>query len=176
MSSGVCPLCKGDARLEPPGHSGAWDIECARCGRFMMAAPLLSLLRAGLSAEEDKRLLPYLPAYTRQETEKGGRVLVTRNWQELTRPHVNTPVSEKAVKLLKLVAARSAHPGAPVEVNAGLDYPLVDGGSAGAFNFLVDYLLGSGSLRHEGGQRYSLTAFGWESLGRLLVDDPTSPE
>ena len=172
MSSGSCPLCKGHARVERFPHDDASEIDCARCGRFTITDRLLTHFRAGVTEAEDKRLLPYLSTHARQETEKGSRVLLTMNWRDLARPHANTPVSEKATKLLKLVAARSGQAGAPVEINVALDYPLADAASAGALSFLLDYLLRTDYLRHEGGKLYCMTAGGWESLGRLLLDGP----
>ena len=173
MRIGSCTLCKGEARVEALPHGDASEIECARCGKFAITDTVLTFLRAGLAEDEDNRLLPYLSAHTRQETEKGGRVLLTTNWRDVARPHADTPVSEKAIKLLKLIAASSSQPGAPVKINVMLDAPLVDAASVGAFNFLLDYLRRSDHVRHEGGTLYCLTASGWEHLGRLLVDRST---
>ncbi len=121
--------------------------------------------------EEDTRLLPYLPAHTRQETEKGITVLVPGNWQELARAHANTPVSRRALTLLKIVASRATQPQAVVKIDARLDYPLVDAASVGALTFLLDYLIDGQYLRREGGQRYVVTVVGWEYLGRILLGE-----
>lgn len=139
----LCPICTLDARIDRVPNRLVYEIECNRCGKFVMSEPLLLAMKETRLNADDQGLLPYLSAHTRQATEMGILTeLNTDNWQDLARAHTATPVSRKVNKLLELIAERSSHPGDIVEIVAELDYPLVDARSAEEVNYLLDHLKG----------------------------------
>lgn len=182
MSNGKkpCPICTLDAGIQKVGNRDAFEIECQRCGRFVVTRQLLDAMEK-LNAD-DQHLLPYLSAHTRQTTEQGILVELNRNnWRDLARAHTTTPVSQKVNKLLELIAARSSHPGDPVQIDTAFDYPLLDASMASEVNYLLEHLKGLGyfswPLLHEADGRFvelpksneritkgRLTVKGWERL------------
>lgn len=162
-SARPCPICKLDAHIDRAGNRDAFEIECRRCRRFVMTATLMTVMER-LNAE-DQRLLPYLSAHTRQATENGILTeLHTDNWQDLARAHTKTSVSQKAKKLLAHLAAHSIVPGAAVQIDSDLDYPLFDAGAPGELRYLLDHLVDLGSLQRVDARTFVVTVKGWERL------------
>lgn len=175
-----CPICGIASHITRMGTQDANFVDCARCGEFVMTGMLFVVFRR--LTPENRALLPYLSAYTRQTAKRGVRSeLNTENWQDLARSHMGTSVSQKVMKLLDLVASRSSHPGDTAEINTDMDYPLLDAGSAGEVNYLLEHLKAlrylSWPLLHEADgtfrelpptnepvTRCRLTVDGWERL------------
>jgi hypothetical protein len=169
MTAGMetCPLCGFNAQVEST-HQDARSIECRRCGKFLITEGLLLALDISNLKEADRPLFSYLSAYTRQAYEREALAqLDLDNWRDAARAHQTTPVSQKAEKLLRLVADRSAHPGEQVEVDLNLDYPLVDASSHEEMRYLLDYLVERqylSSFGETGGPSCWVTVPGWEHL------------
>ncbi len=98
--------------------------------------------------------------------------LTVDNWRELARPHKSTPVSQKLMRFLEIVASGTSFPGKEVEVKADLDYPLLDARSGDEVNLDAENWAERGYLafRLAGSSlSCSITIKGWEyleSLGR----------
>src|SRR5262245_1444598 len=96
-----CPLCQqpADFLALVPARSGS-HVLCERCGEFVISRQLLMDL---WQPDADERaLLPYLSAHTRQEWEAGRRAEVgTDNWKELAQRHARTPVARKLARVLE---------------------------------------------------------------------------
>lgn len=144
-----CPLC------ELEGPDSQWvrvalqiRIECKRCGRYSADIEILS----GAAVRQDENLARFLPAYTRQATERGQKVTLTiEHWQELARSHSQTSVTSNLRRLLEVIGHKTIEPGAHVTLNFSLDYPLVDVQSEEAFHYLLKAL-------HEMGQIHLIPA------------------
>src|SRR5260370_22241199 len=88
MSQVKCPLCGWDAlSAREPGRDAAL-FDCHLCGRYVISSGLFDTLARALD-EQDKKLLPYLRAHTRQATEAGETATVAAdNWRDLARGHI----------------------------------------------------------------------------------------
>jgi hypothetical protein len=128
-----------------------------------MTGSLLSVMER--LNDEDRRLLPYLSACTRQATENGVLTeLDTDNWRDLARAHTRTSVSQKATRLLEHLSANSIGPGAAVQVNSDLDYPLFDAQAPGEMRYLLDHLVDLEYLRRVDPRTFVVTVKGWQRL------------
>jgi hypothetical protein len=144
VAQGKCPICSIDAQNVSKEisneHFVALIVECRRCGRFMIGYLLERMLVK--PSPDIKSLLPYLSAYTRQETEKGilPPVLTCDNWQAFAQAHTNTTASHKSNKLLKFLESRSSYHGEQVQINIDLDYPVIDASSSVEAEYFLDEL------------------------------------
>jgi len=155
------------------GSSDAYGFECNRCGVFAMTRTLLQGMPP--ADEASRRLLGYLSAYTRQSSDRGSPPeLTTANWHGLAEAHAATRSSQKTVKLLDIVAARSQFPGQGVPVDPATDCALIDAGSPEEVTFFLDHLV-SRSLLAKHANGYCLTVEGWqrvESAGATSSGQP----
>ena len=157
-----CPICNTDADIQRLGNRLAFTIECRRCGKYAITEILLNVMPR-LEGEE-RRLLPYLSAYTRQSSARGlVRELDTANWRNLADAHTKTSVSLKVSKLLEFVASRSSFPGERVRIYGELDYPLIDAASSAELSYFLSHLEGLDHVQRDG-NHYFLTMKGWERL------------
>lgn len=170
MASKPCPMCGRTAEIARDGTRTSFHIQCDRCGRFEMSDSLLMAMQEGLLAS-DSHLLPYLCAYTRQASESGARAFLTlENWRDLARSHMATPISQKTVRILELLASRSTHPGAAAYFDPGLDPPLLDSASSDEVEFLLEHLVKLGYIDRipdyniAGLSGFCITVKGWERL------------
>jgi nucleoside 2-deoxyribosyltransferase len=163
-----CPICgKPPVYFQPYGNRDASQIKCERCGDFAMSRTLIVNLKG--RTEEEARLLPYLSAYTRQASGRGGVIeLNSGNWLEFARSRANTAVQTKNTKLLDLVASRSRHPGELVPISIDCDYPMVDAATPEELEFFLSHLMNRG-LIDKRDVSYRLTVDGWQ-----LVDSKAS--
>ena len=165
MAKGPCPLCGWDAELARAGGRDAFQVDCPRCGRFIVSGTLMS---SGFQGD-DRALLPYLSAHTRQANEQGAVVeLRTDSWRDYARSHQGTPVSQKLLAILEHIARRSRWPGDRVELYYEKSAPLFDAVSENEVGFLVDHLLSRKQLQHggdlAGGKQVVVTPEGWARL------------
>lgn len=161
----ACPICGLNSQIDQVGNRLASLIECNRCGRFVITHILLAVME-GLAGER-RELLPYLSAYTRQSSNRGlVSELDTENWENFAAAHTTTSVSQKVMKLLELAASRSSYPGQRVQINALLDYPLIDAVSEAEVAYFVTHLLELGYLDRDA-TFFKLTVKGWERLEPL---------
>ena len=157
-----CPICHLNAQIERRGGVDTFEMECKRCGRYAITKSLMYVMEK-LSGEK-QQLRPYLSAYTRQTNNRGiVGVLTSENWEDLAAAHTTTSVSQKIIKLLELVGARSSYPGKRVSVNAEIEYPLMDAGSGAELTYVLNHLIDLGHLSRDGPSFY-LTVKGWERL------------
>jgi len=153
-----CPLCDSEDKVVQ--RSDAYHVNCDHCGKFKIVPTLL----AGLGKEEEKGLLPYLSAHTRQANQHGEEVtLHTGNWKDFALAHKSTPLSRRITKLLELVASRS-EPGSPVTLKPAIEAPLVDAKSKQQMVFLLTYLVETGCLQKQASGQYLMEVKGWEQL------------
>jgi hypothetical protein len=160
-----CPLCGWDAKRALVPSRDAFEVDCPRCGRFIVNG----LLMSSAVPELDTGLLPYLSAHTRQANVQGAVVeLTTDNWQDYARSHQGTPVSQKLLAILEHIAKRSRWPGDRVELFYENSAPLFDAVSEDEVGFLVDHLLSRKQLHHTdnlvGGKEVVVTPEGWARL------------
>jgi hypothetical protein len=162
---GPCPICSLEhAKIYGSTARGIREIICKRCGKFEMEGILRRLMEGGEIEAEDKPLLPYLSAHTRQATQQGIVTKLDRqNWRDLARAHTTTPVSRKVTKLLEFIASCSTYPGARVVIDADHDYPLLDAVGSREVIYLLNHLKNLHCLQGEGGS-FSLTVEGWARL------------
>lgn len=168
-----CPLCGWDAKVEPEPARDAEVITCQLCGTFVIEGILL----ASPVSQTDGELLPYVSAHTRQESDKGNRVELTReNWRGFAHAHKATPVSGKLDKMLRHVEAKSSYSGAEIVLDLEADYPLFDAAAAEEAQFLLGTLVQQVFVREVktspavGGTRQNLcalTAEGWARVDAL---------
>lgn len=160
-----CPICKlGNAPIAVSAGRDVYEIECKRCGKFLMEGILVRIMQNGQVDKDDEHLLPYLSAHTRQATESGILSEIHRdNWQDLARAHTTTPVPLKVTKLLDLIAAHSPWPGYQAIINADLDYPLMDASSGKEVSYLLKHLVDLDYLEADR-EGYIVTVKGWERL------------
>lgn len=161
----ACSICGLDAQIQRVGDRRAFQIECRRCGRYIITDILLAVMPR-LEGNE-RSLLPYLSAYTRQSSARGFVAeLDTDNWGDLADAHTKTSVSLKVIKLLELIASRSSFPGNRPRVDAILDYPLIDAASDAELNYFLSHLEGLEYLMRDGVHHF-LTVKGWERLEHI---------
>jgi len=121
-------------------NQDVYKIECDLCCNFVIERLLDRIIETLDNNDEDRQLLPYLRAYIRQANLQQAPVQLDReNWRALARGCSNTPVSQKVIKLLKMLADRTPFPGAPVPVN-DWDYPLIDAASNKELEFFLGHL------------------------------------
>jgi hypothetical protein len=167
----MCPICSSKCEINGmSGRDASW-VSCNLCGIYGCTRQLLMELKSA----NDRSLFPYLSAHTRQASDRGDRVLLmTDNWEGFAKAHINTSVSQKVYKLLKLIADRSYHPGSRVEI-ASNDRALIDVASDEELIFLLDHLREAGyllpiftgaplNLHNE----YSLSIKGWNRIEDLV--------
>jgi hypothetical protein len=132
----ICPICGLDASIRE--DSDALDVICARCGTFRIVKTALpgveAVRKKGVRPESEQRndwlLLQFLPAYTRQKSERGEKVkLNSRNWQDFAQQHSKTSEKQKLRKLLALIQKRTKITGHSALLNCDLDYPCIDAAS-----------------------------------------------
>ena len=88
----------------------------------------------------DRKFLPFLRCYIRQANQRGEEPkLDIYNWKDLAGAHTTTPVWRKAEKSLELVKDRTPYPGATVEIDPVIDFPLVDAVNEDELKYLLDY-------------------------------------
>lgn len=188
-----CPICGLTASERQDPHRDASTFDCRRCGQFTMTGRLIRML-AGVLDPAGQQLRPYLSAYTKQTSAAGRRVVVdaetsadTENWRDAARAHAATPVSVKALKLLRLIEARSAFPGDFVTLDLAHDYPLLDPLNPAEMKYLLEHVDQRGYVAGVRGEppRAYLTVQGWERLepstaggtpGRCFVAMSFDPE
>lgn len=167
MSQVSCPLCGRNAQREMERGRDAYFYSCELCGRYVLSRTL-EVLVGRLDAEE-RALLPYLRAHTRQTTEAGQIVTVnSNNWKDLALGHKSTTVSEKLNRLLQYLGNASAFAGAIVKLDFALGAPLFDAVSEDEVGYLVDSL----GMRNDivgmdnfnGGKALKVTPDGWARL------------
>jgi len=113
----------------------ACTIECKRCGKFMIGGFLPRIWET--MDEEDKSLVPYLSAYIKEENQKGIKPeITTENWKDYALVPRATPYQEKIKKFLKLIDSRARSLDEFVPIDARIDYPLCDLGSANELSVL----------------------------------------
>ena len=153
MGTDICPICGLDARIHD--DSDALDVICARCGRFRIVKTALpgveAVRKKGVQPESEHHndwlLLQFLPAYTRQQSERGEKVeLNSRNWQDFAQQHSHTPEEQELYMLLSLMKERTRIPGHMAPLNCNLDYPLVDAASLEECSQILENLKGRNLL------------------------------
>src|SRR5712692_5498327 len=166
---GTCLLCglQGAFLTGSPNQDGC-EIECRRCGKFVMDG-ILPRVWAGVD-EENKRLISYLPAYIRSEN-RDGKIpqLYSENWQDCAREARATPVSQKYTQFLKFLKEKSYGLGDVVKVTWELDYPQAGAGSVEELSQLAKRLrelkyVEYPNVYREDITEFKLTSAGWESL------------
>jgi diguanylate cyclase (GGDEF)-like protein len=124
------------------------------------------MLLASPVSPEDGELLPYVSAHTRQESEKGNRIHLTReNWREFAYAHKAMSVSKKLDKMLTYLAAKSRYPGDQIVLDLKADYPLFDAATVSEAQFLLQNLVKQGLIA-EAGTRPSLCVLNAEGWAR----------
>jgi hypothetical protein len=174
-----CLLCgmQGAFLARLPNQDG-YEIECERCGKFVMEG-ILPRMWKGVD-EETKRLISYLPAYIRSENRKGNiPELHSENWRDCAREAMTTPVLRKRNQFLKFLAEKSPGLGDVVKVTWELDYPQAGVGSSEELSELAKRLRTLNHVDYPNVYRgdtteFKLTAEGWEFL-ESLAEQESSP-
>lgn len=171
MVTGECPLCFGKADIvDLVPDFDRTKINCRHCGYIEIPGPDVSFFHD----MRERRLFPYLQAYTRQNSGKSNPVrLDSQNWEKLALPHSNTPVSRKIEKLLRMAVDKSRTLGSLVSV-ASDDYPLLDVCDKSESEMLLRHLEQAGFIERfweedpDGDQvksdSFQVTAKGWERV------------
>ena len=84
----VCSICGQDARVSCIAERDAFNVECPQCGKYkihgMVANIFCDRTFQTLGYDSERRLLPYLSAYLRRESDQGNIINVTLdNWEPL---------------------------------------------------------------------------------------------
>jgi hypothetical protein len=145
----------------------AYFYDCPLCGRYVLTRTF-EVLVTNLDSEE-RMLLPYLSAHTRQATEAEQVVTVSgSNWKELAIGHKGTTVAQKLTRLLEHLGRCSRFAGDSVKLDFALSAPLFDAVSDGEVDYLVDSLGQRNDIvgmdLFAGGKSLKVTPDGWARL------------
>jgi hypothetical protein len=158
MNDNNCFLCRQPARKQP--ESLNFTVECRRCGSYRITTPCSLSLRGA-----DEKTLTALSAATRQASDGGALLLLkTDNWAQVAAAHTNTPVRQKAIKLLRYIATKSKYPGDLVLLEAPFDYATCDAATPSEFYFLITHLQEGGYLLGQGGPALTVSVKGWNEI------------
>ncbi len=158
-----CPICGGSAIV---GTRNPVDVKCSRCGSFKITNTAVTVISSKRSNPKMKGLFTSLSAYTRQASERGEEIILdSQNWEGFARANQGTPYSQKVIKLLEVLAARSVAPGHPVRFDGKSDFVLIDAADVSEFAHWLEHLKDLGWARQSSESWvYYLTGKGWEKL------------
>jgi hypothetical protein len=160
-----CPICRRGG-IDFALTAGYIAVTCKSCGEYDIEEVLANELRQLHSSDPDYKLCPYLGCYTRQQTEAGQRVQISRrDWRHFAVGHQNTPISRKLDKLLAVLAKRCEAPGGYAEYDLFSDRFLIDA-HQGSFMSLLNELVAEKYVEFEPGEHefptsITVTALGW---------------
>lgn len=155
-----CPLpCNQTAMLTYLGHiqESPWNnwiqVECQCCGKFLIDGTFEALWGTSNRdriSNEDLNLLYYLPAHTRQSSERKETIRIDENnWREFAQIHKNTTIIQRSKKLLEYIQSQSQTRGANVRIETALEYPVIDATSAAEFEDLLEHLEKYGYIKQQ---------------------------
>ena len=141
--------------------------------RAAAAANIGSLASAPSTLEvPTRRNLTAISAATRQSADGGSPLLLRMdNWDQVAAAHINTPVRQKVLKVLRYVAGKSEFPGAVVRISEELDYPAFDAASPVECRFLVQHAVDSSYLDCRPVEMLTITVKGWDVVEPLRGTD-----
>jgi len=173
----ACLVCEWQEAFVSREHDrDAYTIECERCGEFTIEGILPRILKT--LDEENKRLIPYLSAYIKEENQKGNKPeITTENWKDCALVPTMTPYREKIKKFLKLIDSRARSLDEFVPIDARIDYPLCDLGSVNELSVLEKEVEESNYVEFQraNGRCYRLKGPGRELLSAEKgLERPTS--
>jgi hypothetical protein len=158
MNDDNCFLCRQPAKKRQDFGTDNYFVECRRCGKYRITDEW-----SDNPISFDDRTLAAISAATRQASESGPPLLLTMdNWDQAAAPHMNTPVRQKVIELLRYLAAKSKYPGDFVSFDSRLDYPTCDAATPFECDFLITHLQESGYLLAQGAA--VLTVKGWNEV------------
>src|SRR5262245_5715975 len=117
-SSVICPLCTEPNAQKTIRKSGVeYDYECRRCGFYVIDSLLERIFQS--PDPEDKKLLPHLSSYVKQNQTKGlGNVRIERGtYRDIAQAERAVTVPQKIEKLLRLIAERTEIAGQKVPID-----------------------------------------------------------
>jgi len=158
MTERQCPLCAGDATLVRPlpahGRKEIRGIDCDRCGTYYLTEQAkMELGDPGRS--RDRVMVSWV---TRERSEQESPItLCSSSYKPSGEPDgvridevLNTmaphSIPERIDRALLNLARRSRHPGDPVVVDAGKDWPLLFTENREALDFTLRHMVRSGLL------------------------------
>lgn len=176
-----CPLCDAkSAKVSMHPTRDAFDIDCPRCGRFLISGTLYAIQKI------PPELKPRLSAYTRQfkDTASSPEMLSTYNLESLAQRIPEIPPSQKPDLLLNIIKAKSPHPGATVLFSSDKDYPLILAMNPQEALFHLQALVTNGLVNKVNDDTVIVTHKGWERQSSLppthvmtdskIIHSPTS--
>jgi hypothetical protein len=178
-----CPLRCGSTLIDFSRlGSEKPEYHCPACGRYRVTATVERGTLPHLTSEQ-KALLPFLRAHTRQSWEAGRLFeIYSGSWEQAARGHVGTAVPAKLNRLLTHLGDRSSAPGDWVALTAAHVAPLLDAANAAEVEYLLEALVRSGTVETRErrsdsadfagmsitvGSEHRLTPAGWEALAPI---------
>lgn len=168
-----CPLCNLNSphvALSSDPDRDKTVVRCRRCGNFSIASDIPDnwdigpvprfLLEKGVKrsdqAQGRQSLRKYLSVYSRECKESGRRAefpvpFNLSQMERLAETYANTPIPERADRLLRLLARGTAYPGRSVEANAYYDYPAAHAIEPQEFDYYLEYLARAGLIERPAG-------------------------
>jgi len=164
MDEKGCYLCDFEAeRYQRDFDRNIYGVRCRRCGEYAITFECSFNPRSS-----DGRTLAAISAATRQASESGSTLLLRMdNWDQLAAAHMNTPVRQKVLKVLRYAAGKSEFPGAFLQIHEDFDYPAFDAKSPEECRFLVQHVVDCGYLGSMSDDALTLTVKGWDVVEPL---------
>jgi hypothetical protein len=139
----TCHICGGNAIPQGSDRSDDYGFSCQRCGNYFISFEALINLR---NSDPDKHWI--LSAVTRQASEAGRPVTLTQhNLDEFLTGRTIVSVSRKIEKALSHVALKCQRPGAFINLDPPVDYPVADCADPTEFVTYLSHLSDRGLLR-----------------------------
>jgi hypothetical protein len=169
MAKGQCPICRRQCDIDnlPPPYDGV-KINCHRCGHFKLSVSD----RRSFEGIEDRKLLPYLSAYIRQNSSFQNPITIDiGNWEQLAGSHKTTSVLQKIERLLRLIAQKTDTLGSEVTFIDD-DLPLIDAADFGELHYLLQQIADMGYIKLDTTKNSwpcIMQAKGWERLLKQTI-------
>ncbi len=160
----VCPLCSFLCFCDQGRSSGGewFNFQCRQCGEYETVRSL------GAAPIKPRHLRPFISAATRQHFEQGVRLQLTpTNLEEVARPHQESSVISRQMKILEYLARKCKRPGNFAVFEHQFDFPIADCENAiEVQTFLTRLVLKDLIYRlhnESAKEAYELSLEGWEA-------------
>jgi len=141
---------------------GSYTFTCGSCREYVVSQEFLEDVGPTL---EDSGLAPFLSAHVRQNYSPGNPVTISKsNWRVLAESHRHTSVNVNLDKLLRHIEASSPWPGAQVNCDLEVDWPVIDVPNKDSFAYFLAAAVELEYLHKNLPSYFILTTKGWEYL------------
>jgi hypothetical protein len=136
----TCPICgRTDASVDHTRHLSAYDVECRRCGNYLVGELLLHRL-----ASEPNRFRAVLSEWIDSQNLNGEKPTITRDRLNDLRSLPLLPFMERAKRLLLLLSERTHRLGQSIDVSDPKIEARLQAFDRGEIAFIIDFLRDQG--------------------------------